>query len=252
MPAAQGMPPNWMPHILPHVVQDNLFRQENRLGTPLEAVGEALTGHLGLPKGQGLLVGSVPPGSAAAKAGLQPNDILLEVNGKPVPGDLAAFLKALEGIKANTPLDAAVMRKGKKVAVKGLTLSEAPGGLNLQGWDALPPPAKVYVCPVALDGSNHTLLVGERFANGAASPVLTTTFRREDRFTTRYQEGSLVITIVGKVSDGKPVVAQVKVQDGGVEHRYPSVEKVPAEYQDKVRDLVEASEKGQGKIDIKK
>ena len=44
--------------------------------------------------------------------------------------------------------------------------------------------------------------------------MITTTLRTDDRFTTRHQEGSLIITVTGTVDDGKSKVSQIHIQDG--------------------------------------
>jgi beta-lactamase regulating signal transducer with metallopeptidase domain len=99
---------------------------EGRLGALVDVPNPTLIDQLDLPKDQGLIVEDVLPDSAAAKAGVKAHDILLELNGKAVPSKPEDFLKQLDGIKANTPVDAVVMRKGKKETVKGLSLPEAP------------------------------------------------------------------------------------------------------------------------------
>ncbi|HYT87598.1 MAG TPA: hypothetical protein VEL76_02660 [Gemmataceae bacterium] len=71
--------------------------------------------------------------------------------------------------------------------------------------------------------------------------VLTTVMRTGDRFTTRYQEGSLIITLTGTVADGKAKVGEIHVQDGRVEHTYERVEGVPARYRDKVNHMLSLS-----------
>jgi hypothetical protein len=80
---------------------------------------------------------------------------------------------------------------------------------------------------------------------------MTTVTRTNDRFTTRHQEGSLIITVTGSVADGKAKTNQIHVQDGQVAHDYENVDKVPDQYKDKVKNLVEMSEKGSVKIEIK-
>src|SRR5262245_31063285 len=60
----------------------------SRLGARLEAPPAALADQLDLPRGQGLLLTEVESDSAAAKAGLKRNDVLLELDGKPVPRDV--------------------------------------------------------------------------------------------------------------------------------------------------------------------
>ena len=80
---------------------------------------------------------------------------------------------------------------------------------------------------------------------------MTSVFRSDDRFTTRHQEGSLVITVTGTIADGKAKVSGIKVQDGRESHEFASVDKVAEQYRDKVASLVEMTEKGGGRIDLK-
>ncbi len=247
-------PQRWLEHLLPYIEQDSIYRigrlgaANDRLGASLEPACEALASQLEIAKGQGLVIGKVLPKSAADQAGLQTHDVLLQLGGKPVPANLDQFAKALDAIKAKTPVDAVVLRKGKRVEIKGLSLPE-PSGLPAWNWDSAYRPVQTFLAPRAIpDGTSNTLLLGEPVRN----PVLTTTRRHKDRFTTRYQEGSLIITVTGNFAEGKATVGQIKVQDGGVEHRYPTLDKVPVEYQDKARDLIEAAEKSQGLIDLKK
>jgi hypothetical protein len=103
----------------------------SRLGVRVEPPGEALADQLGLRQGEGLVLGQVRDGSPAAKAGLKPNDILLQLGGKRVPSDPARFRELVKDLKANTPLEAQILRKGKQETIKGLTLppgdDAAPG-----------------------------------------------------------------------------------------------------------------------------
>src|SRR5439155_26906636 len=85
-----------------------------RLGVLVTKPSSTLVEQLDLPRGQGLSVEEVHADSAAAKGGLKAHDILLELNGKPVPDDVREFAQIVQDIKAKTPVDAVVMRKGKK------------------------------------------------------------------------------------------------------------------------------------------
>ncbi len=80
---------------------------------------------------------------------------------------------------------------------------------------------------------------------------MTTLFRTEDRMTLRHQEGSLIITLTGKTSDGKVKVSDIQVQDGRESNKYDSADKVPEAYRDKVKNLIEMSEKSGGRVEIK-
>jgi serine protease Do len=84
-----------------------------RLGVNVQTLNQALADSFGLERAQGALVAAVTPGSAAERAGLQPGDVVLEFNGKPVTdsGQLAAM------VGASNPGDEArlqIWRKGDK------------------------------------------------------------------------------------------------------------------------------------------
>jgi membrane-associated protease RseP (regulator of RpoE activity) len=224
--------------------------QDGRLGAAVEKPGDTLVEQLELPKDQGLILREVTPDSAAAKAGLKAHDILLELDGKPVSSNPDEFRKALEGVKADKPVDVVVLRKGKKETVKGLSLPEAKAaaplfpGINPGALPNFPQPIVPNIPP---------LIPGNAFnpGFGVGNSVITTTFRTNDHFTTRHQEGSLIITLTGKVADGKATVSEISVQDGAESNKYESVDKVPEKYRDKVQNLVDMSEKGTVKVEIK-
>jgi beta-lactamase regulating signal transducer with metallopeptidase domain len=225
---------------------------EGRLGVMVKEPGATLVDQLDLPKGQGVVIESVEPDSAAAKAGLKANDILLELNGKAVSNDVAEVVKMIHGIKAKTPVDAVVLRKGKKETVKGISLPEVKtveqpnfvpgGGLGIAAPPALPLPPGGFA-----GGAGF----GQAGVFGAGNGVMTSVFRSGDRFTARHQEGNLVITVTGTVADGKATTKTINVQDGGQTEKYESVDKVPEQYRDKVKSLVEMGEKGAAKVELK-
>ncbi len=95
---------------------------EPRMGVAVSQPGATLIEQLELPKGQGLTLEEVRPDSAAAKAGLKPHDILLELDGKPVATDLREFAAQLAAVPANKPVDVLVLRRGRRERLKGLTL----------------------------------------------------------------------------------------------------------------------------------
>ena len=99
-------------------------RENLRLGAKLEKPTETLVEQLDLPRGQGQVVTQLNDESPAAKAGLKAHDILLELDGKPVSSDAKEFAKQLGDIKADTAVEAIVLRKGKKETIKGLSLPE--------------------------------------------------------------------------------------------------------------------------------
>jgi C-terminal processing protease CtpA/Prc len=94
-----------------------------RLGALVAPPSETLIAQLGLPKDKGLVVEQVVPDSAAAKAGLKVHDVLLELNGKPIPSNAVELRKLLADLKPDTAVDLVIVRKGKQETIKGLKLS---------------------------------------------------------------------------------------------------------------------------------
>jgi hypothetical protein len=259
-----ALPPEMLRQILPYMEQQNIYQTPlkiymcpsdtlfgNRFGAGIEPVPAVLVSQLALPKDAGQVIGEVEKGKAADKAGLRQHDILLRLNGKDVPRDADAFAKLLADIKADKAVDAVVLREGKRIEVKGLSLPEGtvgfPPALNY-GY-TLPPQAlwQKYI----QDGTSNTIMLGEDWGGPAqgwkvwskGDPILATTFRSKERFTTRQQEGTLVLTVVGTLKDGKAAVGGITVREGSDEKKYDALEKVPAEYRDKVAHLIEMSAK---------
>jgi hypothetical protein len=246
------------------------LRREARLGVTVSAPGATLAEQLDLPKGQGLTLDRVLPDSAAGKAGMKPHDILLELDGKAVRSDPVEFLKQLTALPAGKAIDAVVMRRGKRETLKGLKLPEArDSGTGVRfgfGGPGMPPMTMPAMPGMAggIGGAGGIGLGGGRGvgpgfnfnvnppafgANGGG--VMTTTFRTDDRFTSRHQEGNLVITVTGKVEDGKAKVGEIQVQDGRESHKYESLENVPEAYRDKAKHLADLVEKDGVRIRVK-
>jgi hypothetical protein len=245
-PLLGGMPGGAFPGGFPGAGAENGSAAAARLGARVEAPAAALVEQLDLPKNQGLLLDEIEEGSAAAKAGLKRYDILLELGGKAVPRDLADFANLLDDIKADTPMEAVVLRKGRNERIKGLKLPKA------EDASALPPapfPQPVFPQPPVMP-PGVLMPGGAGFGPLGDDGVLTTTFRRNDRFLARHQEGSLTITLTGKAGGGKAKVHEIQVQDFRERGRYKSVTKVPMAYRAKVMELVEVVEKSQARVEV--
>ncbi len=96
----------------------------DRLGVYVGPVPGPLADYLGLPTGFGLMVQEVLPGSLAARAGIQPKDIILVVNGVKITGVEDVKL-GLSKVPAGGKVQISVIRRGKKVV-----LSADKGGVK--------------------------------------------------------------------------------------------------------------------------
>ncbi len=203
--------------------------QETRLGAQLRKPSTTLADQLDLPKNQGQVLEEVGPNSAAAKAGLKQHDILLELAGKPVPSAITEFGELLKGVKPNTPINAVVMRKGKKETIKGLSLPEAK---------VAAPAAPAFPAFPALPGR---MIQGVGIGGIGGLNGSTSISRVNDEFTANHNSDGVKISVKGKIDQGKPQVSEVKIKSNGQSKTYASVDKVPAEYKDKVEKLVRMS-----------
>jgi membrane-associated protease RseP (regulator of RpoE activity) len=241
--------PGGLPNIqVQGVVRNQLRRfgtpEDARLGAAIEKPGAVLSDQLDLPRGQGMVLTNVKPDSAAAKAGLKTNDILLEINGKSVPSEEPEYYKLINDIKAGTPVDAVVLRKGKKETVKGVTLPEGKADAGLPGIRNL---------RVAPGVGNFRLIIpniqglpgipGVPGNVGGLAQGMTVERRADGGWTSKYQEGDMAITITGKTADGKTEVSEIEIKDGETTKKYQSVEAVPEKFRDDVKYMIRRTER---------
>ncbi|HMF12963.1 MAG TPA: PDZ domain-containing protein, partial [Gemmataceae bacterium] len=228
--------------------------REGRLGVRVQTPSATLIEQLDLPKNQGLVIEDVQADSVASKAGIKNHDILLEFNGKPVNANPTEFVRTIQDVKADKPMDAVVLRKGKRETIKGVSLPEAnaeavPGFFREGPANRFGGAGGGFPNPGPFGGGG--IGAAGAFGGPGGQQVMTSVFRSDDRFTARHQEGSLVLTVTGTVADGKAKVTGIHVQDGRESHDYESVEKVAEQYRDKVKNLIEMSTKSSVKVEIK-
>jgi serine protease Do len=106
------------------------------LGIGPQPVDENIASSLGLPKDRGEIVRSVTPGGSAARAGIQPGDVIVRINGQEVnPDQTVSFMIANTAVGARIPID--LIRDGRPVRVTA-TVDQRPTDeqlAQLQGND---------------------------------------------------------------------------------------------------------------------
>jgi len=110
-------------HLLPvsEVVQSSMTTKG--MGVTLSRASRVLSRQLALKRGAGLVVEAVTPGSAAARAGFEPHDVIVRLDDQllVLPEQFDALLEARE---PEDPLVCTVLRSGQEVAI---SLGGQPG-----------------------------------------------------------------------------------------------------------------------------
>ena len=107
--------------------------ERGRIGVVGQDVTPDLAKAFGLPNARGAVVAQVVPDSPAAKAGLKPEDIILEANGKEVLS-FAQLRNAVGLMRVGEKVDLKVMREGKMrnvTVVIGKDTDQASAGADL-------------------------------------------------------------------------------------------------------------------------
>lgn len=197
-----------------------------RLGIRMEKVTPVLVEQLGLEAGRGIVVADVIAGSAAEKAGFKAADVVVEFAGKPVSDQPEEFNKLVTGVKAGERVDAVVLRKGKKVEIKGIELPEADRELPARPGRRLPQPRfdlrPLPAQPVpAVPGAGGLSL---NLSNG--------------NFAIKSTRDGVTYDLKGTVENGASKLTEVTIEADGKATKYESLEKVPDEHRPAVEQLL--------------
>jgi serine protease Do len=86
-----------------------------KLGILIAPVGDTLAKQLGFDKVEGVIIAEVKSGSLADRSGLRKDDIVIKINGKPIP-DTAFFQK--EALASAEGFQLEILRRGKLETIK--------------------------------------------------------------------------------------------------------------------------------------
>lgn len=201
-----------------------------RFGIVIEAVPDVVREQLDIPANSGQVVREVTPGSVAEKVGMKVNDIVVEFNGKAVPGDTREFVQMVLDHKADVETTAVVIRKGKKETIKGIKLPEVKAAAPQFAAPALGADAV---------GDVEKLLKGliENEIQANEFPVIGGG-ELKGSFSLYSSRNGVEISISGSRSGAEKEIKSIKIKDGEETIEAASVEKVPEKYREEVQKLL--------------
>lgn len=131
------------------------------LGVRIQQLSDDLAASLGLAKNRGEFIQSVEPGQGAAKAGMQPGDVVVRVDGKDVtPDQTLSFIVANTTPGKRIPID--LIRNGQRLTVQAI-VGKRPSEEEL---------AQQTFDPDAQQGADDDGFGGKARPNKPAGPVV--------------------------------------------------------------------------------
>ena len=173
-----AVPSNTVRDLLPQLRNGKITR--GRIGVSVLPIPREALDDFGLKERRGALVAQVPAGGAAAKAGIEPGDIIVQYNGRPV-GNSDELVKMVVATKPGTTVPIKVLRNKQErtlnVTVDELDLeAEQNGGRRPQQPDQPPQqPDQQEVDGFGLTLNNVTAQVARRLRlpSGQTGAVVT-------------------------------------------------------------------------------
>ncbi len=173
------------------------------LGVQIQPVSAGIADSLGMKKAEGAIVDSAQPGSPAAKAGLQPGDVITAVNGASVK-DARALARQVAALAPDSAVKLDVLRNGEARSIL-VTLGRMPAqqeanAANTQRPTNGVPQLGLRVAPAAdVDGAGHQgVVVTGVDPDGPAAEA-------------GFQTGNVILDVGGKpVSTGADVAKALR------------------------------------------
>ncbi|BDG02325.1 DegQ family serine endoprotease [Anaeromyxobacter oryzae] len=142
-----------------------------QLGVTIQDVNQSLADSFGLPGPTGALVSSVQPDSPAARAGIQPGDVILSLNGSPVSGS-SELPPAVAALRPGTEAKLEVFRDGHRRDVEvRVGEAESAGATAAGGADASHGKLGLAVRPLSPDERRQVGVDAGVVVEGADGPA---------------------------------------------------------------------------------
>jgi serine protease Do len=163
-----------------------------------EDVTPEMTPSLGLQRAQGAIIAQVERGSPAAEAGLQPGDVVLEMNGKPIES-YDAFRNAIAALRPGTAVQLLVWRDGKTFE-QTVTLGERPAepgqARQPQRQPSSPQTPQEARQSLGIEVQNLTRNLAQRFGYQPGEGVIVTAVTPEGPAgTAGIRPGDLIVSV---------------------------------------------------------
>jgi len=189
-----------IPINMARTIADQLRRTGRVVRGYLGFLGEDVTPEiartLGLQRTQGAIIAQVERGSPAEQAGLQPWDVILEMNGNPIES-YTDFRNAIAALRPGTQVQLLLWRNGQ-TSERTVTLGERPAQLG-QTRQPQPPPQRTPQetrQSLGLEVQNLTRSLAQRFGYQPGQGVIVTAVTPEGPADTAgIQPGDLIVSV---------------------------------------------------------
>ncbi|HEV3387335.1 MAG TPA: PDZ domain-containing protein [Gemmata sp.] len=216
------------PMLFPDLGGGRIGGDRFRLGVRLERVSELAADQLSLEVARGVGIADVVDGSVAQKVGFKAHDIVLEFAGKPVTDNPEDFTRLVASVKGGEKVDAVVMRKGKKMEIKGIVLPEQAQVLNqFAPFDGL-----LQVPEFPPQKPQRRVAEGDVRGNSVTYSIVN------GQVVIKAVQDGIQYTIYGDRKDDAIEPSRIVIADGDKKTETEKLEKVPEEYRRVVEELL--------------
>jgi serine protease Do len=198
--------------------------RRGELGVVVRSVTPTIAKALSLPQDSGVLIQDVTPGKAAAEAGVQINDIVVRVKGRPVT-NLRQFSNSLFRSEIGEKLELEVVRASERIKLEAALQEPNRDGDALldQMKERAVPVARIGILAVPLDSETAPLISEPRHEAGA---IVAARLQTSFIFQEELEPGDVIFGLNGQpvgsvealkglvnsLPEGSPLVLQVQRQ----------------------------------------
>jgi len=215
-----AVPSNTVRELLPQLHQGKVIR--GRIGVSVIAVPRDAFEDFGLKTRTGAVIAQVAPGGAAAKGGLEPGDVIVQYNGRPV-GNRDELVKMVVATKPGTSVPVKVMRnkaeKTLNVVVDELDLDAEQTANRRAPQGDQQPPEEQATGSFGLTLENVTPQVARRLRlPSGQSGAVVTDVDPDGASATALRAGDVILSVNSKtVSSAAEAARELqKVQSGHI------------------------------------